>query len=52
MKMLQLLNPQTRTDLIEKGKERAKAFSWKKSAQETLIVFRSVFAGIDLRRVR
>lgn len=42
LKMLQVLDPQTRTKLIEKGQTRVKAFSWEKSAQETLNVFRSV----------
>lgn len=41
-KMLQVLNPQTRKMLIQKGKERAKVFSWEKNAHETLKVFRRV----------
>lgn len=44
LKMLQALDPQTRTELIEKGQERVKAFSWEQSAQETLNVFRSVLS--------
>lgn len=43
-KMLKVLEPRTRTKLIEKGQARAKAFSWEKSAQETLHIFRSVLS--------
>ncbi|MEY8348445.1 glycosyltransferase family 1 protein [Bacillus cereus] len=44
LKMLQVLDPETRTELIEKGQTRVKAFSWEKSAQETLNVFRSIMS--------
>jgi len=34
---------QLRNDLIQKGKERVKLFSWRKSAEETLKVIKSVY---------
>ncbi|KAA9019491.1 glycosyltransferase family 4 protein [Niallia endozanthoxylica] len=40
--ILKVLHPQTRLELIEKGNERGKAFSWTKTVQETLTVFQSV----------
>ncbi len=40
--ILKVFDPQTRLKLIEKGNERGKAFSWTKTAQETLTVFQSV----------
>lgn len=45
MKMLKGLDSKTRTKLIKKGTERAKAFSWEKTAQETFHVFQSVLPG-------
>lgn len=45
MKMHEVFNSKTRNRLIEKGIERAKAFSWEACAQETLRVFRSVLPG-------
>ncbi|GAA0373701.1 glycosyltransferase family 1 protein [Paenibacillus motobuensis] len=45
LKMLKGLDPKTRIELIKKGTERARAFSWEKCAQETLHVFRSVLPG-------
>ncbi|MGV3487368.1 MAG: glycosyltransferase family 4 protein [Tuberibacillus sp.] len=39
--MLKLTEPQTRSRLILKGKERAARFSWVKSAEETLRVFQN-----------
>ena len=45
LKMLNALESATRTDLINKCKKRAKAFSWEKTAKETLNVFRSVFSS-------
>jgi len=37
--ILQIAHPQVRFKLIQKGKERAKLFSWKRCAMETLQVF-------------
>jgi len=45
MKMIEGLDSKTRGKLIQKGTERASAFSWEKCAQETLQVFRSVLPG-------
>ncbi|WP_078412233.1 glycosyltransferase family 4 protein [Priestia abyssalis] len=42
IKMLEVLKPETSQTLITKGKEQAKKFSWKKSAKETLEVFRQL----------
>lgn len=50
LKMLKLMDCKTREILIKKGKERAKTFSWKKCAQETLHVFRSVITNSSPRR--
>ncbi|MBS4192695.1 glycosyltransferase family 4 protein [Bacillus sp. FJAT-49705] len=44
MKMMNALNPMTRIELIQKGNERANAFSWEKCAKETLSVFRGVLS--------
>jgi hypothetical protein len=33
------LNPKLRESLVEKGLVRAKEFSWKKMAEETLLVY-------------
>ncbi len=42
--LLQVLESSTERDrLIQKGHQRAKAFSWEKTAQQTLAVYRSLF---------
>ncbi|MEK3857117.1 glycosyltransferase family 4 protein [Cytobacillus sp. FSL H8-0458] len=42
LRMKEMLNPLTRKKLWEEGKLRSQHFSWKKTAEETLHVFRSV----------
>ncbi|MBM7691476.1 alpha-1,3-rhamnosyl/mannosyltransferase [Peribacillus deserti] len=42
LQILRIMKKKTRNSLIEKGIRRSKAFSWEKSAKETLKVFRSV----------
>lgn len=42
LKMMKMLNPVTRKQLSEKSSLRSQHFSWKKTAEETLKVFRSV----------
>ena len=39
-----LVNSELRTQLIQKGKENLKRFSWKKTAQETLTIYRNVYS--------
>jgi len=39
IQMLEVLKPETRKSLVEKGKIQAEKFSWKKSAKETLELF-------------
>lgn len=38
-----ITNEQLRNDLVQKGKERVRLFSWKKSAEETLKVIKSAY---------
>ena len=38
-----LSDPQLRKELIQRGLERAKTFSWEKCAKETLAVFKEVY---------
>lgn len=45
LKIMNAMEPAIRMKLIKKGSERAKAFSWEKSAKDTLNVFRSVLSS-------
>jgi len=38
-----VIDQDLRKDLIEKGYQRAKEFSWEKAAQETLRVFKEIY---------
>ncbi|HEY3132771.1 MAG TPA: glycosyltransferase family 1 protein [Acidobacteriota bacterium] len=42
-----LVQPETRAQLIEKGLQRAQQFSWKKTAEQTVGVYREVLKGQD-----
>ncbi|WNB91062.1 glycosyltransferase family 1 protein [Bacillus sp. NEB1478] len=50
LKIVKLLNTNIRKNLIEKGRIRAKAFSWERSAKEALKVFQNVITEHSIRR--
>jgi glycosyltransferase involved in cell wall biosynthesis len=42
-----VLDPSVNTDLVESGRDRAAAFSWERTARQTVAVYRSVAGGGD-----